>query len=87
MEQHLWGFVWMVHVHVHVDIVDRRRIQGRCMLVEKRLVRKVLGWETRLVMHVERVDVLKRLMGELRLHMVLECIEGRRLMASIQGSF
>ena len=78
----------MVHAHVHSKIVDRRFTNGPLHRIERVLVRELMRWEAlRLVMHLERVDVLERLRLKVLRELSLEAIELRGLLSSMQGTF
>lgn len=86
VEQHLRRVVGVMQMHVHGHVVDRRLVDAAVDMLEGRLMRELLRRKRRLLVHVERIEVRKRLLHGLR-HMRVESMECAALMTGIQGAF
>lgn len=76
-----------LNVDVHVDIVYTCFVDMAIDPFKRRLVREVMWWEARLLMHLEWIEILESWLLYMRREVCLESVEGGSLLASMQSAF
>ena len=71
---------------IHCDVIQRRLSNWAFQGLIRRVMLKMMRRESLLLLHFERIDLLKRGLLHMLRHMCLEVLEGSGLMASMQGT-